>query len=68
VSATAQIPAEGATVIVDTGHTKVVGRSQGIMPGRKRGSWFDRQPKLILTNGSTCAHIPLDEIKGIATL
>jgi hypothetical protein len=39
------------------------GRVSGVEPGRKRGSWRDRQAKLILINGTCCAHVPVETIR-----
>jgi hypothetical protein len=60
-----EIPQEGAVVVVRHEYGVDAGRVGGVMPGRKSGTHRDRQPKLILTNGTTCSHVPLDSIREV---
>lgn len=54
---------ENKILIVTHGNWIDIGVNHGIMKGRETGSHFDRQPKLVLQNGTTAVHIALDEIK-----
>jgi hypothetical protein len=67
------VPSDGTPITVRYAYggnspkvNTVNGICDGVMPGKRSGTQFDRAKKLIVTiNADNCQHIPLDWIKEI---